>query len=163
LPEQIAKAMEILNPKVRYMDDYKKVIWNHLAIMSDFKLDIDYPFEIIKKEEIIAKPERIAVEKKRIKKRQYGRIIDKMIVIAKEMEDKEMQKDFIVEILLQMKRVYVVWNKDVVGDKVIFDDFKKISDNELEIPEGFVLPQSYEFRNKQQQNKSSKRRFKKKK
>ncbi len=161
--EQIVKAMEILNPKIRYIDEYKKVLWNHLAIMSNYKLDIDYPYEIIKEEEIKSKPEKINIQKIRIKKRQYGRIIDEMVKIAIDMDDKETQKEFIEVILLQMKRIYIDWNKDVVNDKVIFDDLRKLSDNKLEIPEGFKLPQSYEIRNKQRNtNTSHQKRFRKK-
>ena len=36
-------------PHLRDVDDFKHILWDHLAIMSDFKLDIDYPYEIVKK------------------------------------------------------------------------------------------------------------------
>jgi len=146
--EQIIKAMEILNPKIRFIDEYKKVLWNHLAMMSGYQLDIDYPYEIIPEDEIKSRPEPIPLIKKRIKIRQYGRIIEAMIDTCLEMTDEEMKKDFIKVILVQMKRTYIEWNKDVVNDNVIFDDFKKLSRNELDIPERFKLPQSYELRNK---------------
>jgi hypothetical protein len=149
---QIIEAMEILNPKVKYMENYKKVLWNHLAIMSNFKLDIDYPYDIIKEDEIKSKPEKIPVIKTPIKKRQYGRIIEEMIKIAINTEDKEMQKELVEAILLQMKRIYIDWNKDIVNDQVLFDDLLKLSDNKLSIPEGFKLPQTYEIRNKQRGN-----------
>ena len=146
--KQIIEAMEILNPKIRHIDDHKRIPWNHLAIMSGYRLDIDYPYEIIKEEEIMSKPEPIPVIKKRIKKRQYGRIIEGMIDIALEMDDKKIQEEFIKTILLQMKRIYIDWNKDVVSDEVIFEDFRKISDFKLQVPKNFKLPQSYEIRNK---------------
>ncbi len=146
--QQIVEAMEILNPKIRHIDDHKRILWNHLAIMSGYRLDIDYPYEIIKEEEIRSKPEPIPIIKKRIKKRQYGRIIENMVEIAKDMDDKEMQEEFIKIILLQMKRIYIDWNKDVVSDEVIFEDFRKISDHKLDVPPNFRLPQSYEIRNK---------------
>ncbi|MBN2664102.1 MAG: DUF4290 domain-containing protein [Bacteroidales bacterium] len=146
--EQIIAAMEILNPKIRFIDEYKKVLWNHLAMMSGHKLDVDYPYEIIPEDEIKSKPEAIPLIKKRIQKRQYGRIIGEMIKIAIEMTDEEEKKEFIQVILIQMKRTYIEWNKDVVSDDVIFDDFKKLSNNQLVLPVGFKLPQSYELRNK---------------
>ena len=71
-----------------------------------------------------------------------------MIVKALEIEDKQKQVEFSTEILFQMKRIYVNWNKDVVSDDVIFEDFKKISKNQIEIPENLKLPQSYEIRNR---------------
>lgn len=154
---QIIQAMEILNPKIRYIDNSKKILWNHLAIMSNHKLDVDYPFEIITKEEINSKPESVPLAKKRIFKRQYGRIIENMIAKAIEVEDDKLKIDFCKVILFQMKRIYVNWTKDVVSDDVIFEDFKKISKNQLTIPEKFRLPQSYEIRNRLKTNHSNPR------
>ncbi len=144
--EQIIIAMEILNPKIKAIENYKKVLWNHLAILSEYKLDVDYPYKIIPEEEIKSKPETIPIEKNRIKKRHYGRIIQEMIKTAKKLDDQETKHEFIKVILIQMKRTYVDWNKDVVSDSVIFDDFRKMSNNELKVPDNFKLPQAYEFR-----------------
>ena len=154
---QIIQAMEILNPKIKYIDDYKRILWNHLAIMSGHKLDIDYPFEIITEEEISISPEKIPIIKKRIKKKLYGRIIANMVNEAIEIEDKELQQEYVKEILIQMKRIYVNWNKDVVSDIVIFDDFKNISNAQIPIPENFKLPQSYEIRNRLRTTTTTKR------
>ena len=164
---QIIQAMGILNPKIKHIDNFQKILWNHLAIMSEHKLDIDYPFEIITKEQINTPPEPVPVTKKRIFKRQYGRIIEDMVVKAIEVEDKDLQIDFIKEILIQMKRIYVNWNKDVVSDDVIFEDLKRISKDQLTIPENFRLPQSYEIRNRLKQPKrtpttSTNKKYKKK-
>jgi len=150
--QQIVIAMEILNPRIRFIDEYKKVLWNHLAIMSGFKLEIDFPYEIIQKEEMFSKPEHIPLQKGGIKKRQYGRIVADLIKKAIEVEDEVIKKEFIEVILIQMKRIYIDWNKDVVNDIVIFDDFVKLSDNKLTIPSDFKLPQSYEIRNKFKNN-----------
>ena len=40
-------------PHLRNVNDFKHILWDHLAIMADFQLDIDYPYEIIKKEELL--------------------------------------------------------------------------------------------------------------
>ena len=45
-------------PQLRDMEDFRHKLWDHLAIMSDFKLDIDYPVEIVKKESLEVKPDR---------------------------------------------------------------------------------------------------------
>ena len=42
----IINIMGNLFPHLRDVDDFKHKLWDHLAIMSDFKLDIDYPYEI---------------------------------------------------------------------------------------------------------------------
>ncbi len=145
---QIVQAMEILNPRVKQIDDYKRVLWNHLAIMSNFQLDVDYPYEIVPEDVIKSKPELVPLIKTRLNKKQYGRIIADLIKKAVEIEDKELQQEFVLMILVQMKRIYINWTKDVVSDDVIFEDFKAISNYQLSIPTDFKLPQSYEIKNR---------------
>ena len=130
------------------MENYKKILWTHLAIISNYQLDIDYPYEIEIEKEIKTKPEPIEINKRPPRMRQYGIIVEKMIEQAKEIEDKKMQEAYVEMILIQMKRIYIDWNRDVVNDKVIFDDFKRLSGKGLEIPENFKLPSSYEIRNR---------------
>ena len=51
----IINIMGNLFPHLRDIEDFKHKLWDHLAIMSDFKLDIDYPYEIVKKESLEVK------------------------------------------------------------------------------------------------------------
>ena len=76
-------------PHLRNVNDFKHILWDHLAIMSDFKLDIDYPYEIIKKEELIAHPNRIEYSRPTMKYRHYGKTLERMIDSAVEMEEGE--------------------------------------------------------------------------
>lgn len=41
--EAIANVMIGLNPKMKDVTDFQNKIWDHLAYMADYKLDIDYP------------------------------------------------------------------------------------------------------------------------
>ena len=58
--DTIVNIMGGMFPHLRDVPDFKHKLWDHLAIMSDFKLDIDYPFEIVKKEDLVVKPEQLA-------------------------------------------------------------------------------------------------------
>ena len=53
----IIRIMSSMFPNTRNLPDYERKLWDHLAIMSDFMLDIDYPFEVIKKEEFHTPPQ----------------------------------------------------------------------------------------------------------
>ena len=46
-------------PHLRDVNNFKHILWDHLAIMSDFKLEIDYPYEVIKKEDLYSAPGRL--------------------------------------------------------------------------------------------------------
>ena len=38
-----------LNPHLRDVNDFKHKLWDHLFIMSNYKLDVDSPYPIPKK------------------------------------------------------------------------------------------------------------------
>ena len=48
-------------PHLRDVPDFKHKLWDHLAIMSGFELDIDYPYEIIREDNLVTKPEPILI------------------------------------------------------------------------------------------------------
>ena len=63
----IIQIMGNLFPQIRDSDDYKHKLWDHLAIMSDFKLDIDFPYEVVKKENLESKPQKVEYKLDHIK------------------------------------------------------------------------------------------------
>lgn len=139
----IVEIMASMFPNTRNQPDYERKLWDHLAIMSDFMLDIDYPFEVIKKEEFNVAPERVPYQTGEIRNRHYGRIVEQMIEHACTLEEGE-ERDCLIEfIIIQMKKNYIAWNKDGVEDKKIFDDLRlyskgaiDITDREIRINQG---------------------------
>ena len=53
----IIDTMEQMNPQLTQTDNYKQKLWNQLALISDFKLDIDWPVDISKAKVISEKPQ----------------------------------------------------------------------------------------------------------
>lgn len=131
--QTIVRIMESMFPNLRNeLPDYKRKLWDHLAIMSDFMLDIDYPYEVIKKETFTEPPLRISYKTNEIGYRHYGRIVENMIAHACTMEEGEERDNFVNLILIQMKKNYTAWNKDGVEDKRIFDDLRTISAGKID-------------------------------
>ena len=71
-------------PHLRDVPDFKHKLWDHLAIMSDFELDIDYPYEVIRKDNLNTRPEPIAYPNTNIRYRHYGRTLEILIQKASE-------------------------------------------------------------------------------
>ena len=156
----IISIMGNLYPQQRDTND-------HLAIMSGFKLDVDYPYEVVKEADLETRPPRIPYVSTRIRSRQYGKIMEQMVGKATEMENSE-AKDYLVRSLAnQMKRSYVTWNnKDTVSDAKIFKDLAQLSDGLIDLKEGDLkLIDGRELQQvaaaAQHQNKSKKFRKKK--
>ena len=55
--ESIVDIMERMIPQNHTDEDYKQKLWDHLAIMSNFQLDIDYPYDVSQAARIATKPE----------------------------------------------------------------------------------------------------------
>ena len=82
-------------------DENLKKYWDHLNIMADFKLDIDFPYEVISKEELNPVPNRIPYNTTSIRYRHYGKNIEHMINRVAELEnsdDKELLISFIAHL-----------------------------------------------------------------
>ena len=127
-------------PHLRNVNDFKHILWDHLAIMSDFKLDIDFPYEIIKKEELIAHPQKIEYSRPTMKYRHYGKTLERMIDSAVEMEDGDKKEQFIRLLVNQMKKSYAQWNREP-ADEDILEDLFELSGGKIKLdPETYVIP-----------------------
>lgn len=131
----IINIMGNLFPYLRDVNDFKHKLWDHVAIMSDFKLDIDFPYEIVTKENLYTRPERLPYKNSRIKYMHYGRTIEQMIERVCDYDNEEEKGELIRLIANQMKKSYLSWNKDIVDDRKIFDDLRELSKNKLDIKE----------------------------
>ena len=71
----IVEIMKRMVPRDRGNADYEQKMWDHLALMSDFKLDIDWPFDISDARRMKTKPEPMPYPMKEIPVRHYGRMV----------------------------------------------------------------------------------------
>lgn len=129
----IVNIMGGMFPHLRDVADFKQKLWDHLAIMADFKLDIDYPVEIVKKESLEIKPQRIPYSQHDIRFRHYGRFVQDMIKLAVDFQEGEERNQLIRMIANHMKRDYLNWNKDGVEDQKILDDLCELSGGKIKL------------------------------
>ena len=134
----VIDVMGNLYPYLRDVAEFKHKLWDHLAIMSDFKLDIDYPYEPPTPDILVEKPNRVPYATNRIKYKHYGHTMELMIRKTTELEGEE--KEAMVELLANhMKKSYLAWNKDAVEDDKIFADLEELSRGNLEIDKDLQL------------------------
>ena len=129
----IISIMGNMFPHLRDVNHFKHILWDHLAIMSDFQLDIDYPYEVIKKEELFVRPQCLPHPKHDIRYRHYGKTIELMIDEASKMEEGPMRDRLIQLLATHMKLDYLVWNKDSVDDEKILKDLAELSGWKLSV------------------------------
>ena len=123
---------------LRDVPDFKHKLWDHLAIMSDFKLDIDYPYEIVRKESLSSKPERLTYNLNRIHFRHYGRNLEAIIRKAADMPEGD-ERDALINLLANnMKKNYYAWNKDNTDEDKIIEDLRLLSDGKIDLKRGDI-------------------------
>ncbi len=133
MAKAIVDVMGNLQPHLRDVPDFKHKLWDQLFIMSDFKLDVESPYEKPIKEELQAKPEPLAYPKSASKYRFYGNNIQTMIDVALTWEEGEVREALYYAIANHMKKCYLNWNKDTVEDKVIFKHLKELSNGKINL------------------------------
>ena len=127
----IISIMGNMFPHLRDVNNFKHILWDHLAIMSDFKLDIDYPYEVIKKEELYVRPKCLPYPKNDIRYRHYGKTIELMINEASKMEEGPMRDRLVQLLATHLKLDYLLWNKDSVDDEKILKDLSEMSNRKI--------------------------------
>jgi hypothetical protein len=120
-------------PHLRDVSDFKHKLWDHLAIMSDFKLDIDYPYELPARENFETKPDPIEYNQGKMTFKHYGRLVEQMIKEASDMEEGPLKRHLIMLIGNHMKKSLSNWNKDNATDDRILSDIERLSNGKIKI------------------------------
>lgn len=141
----IISIMGNLNPHLRDVGDFKHKLWDHLALIADFELEIDSPYPIPEPQKFVEKPKQIPYQQGDIRFLHYGRIIELMIDSASEMEDGE-EKEYLTNLIVnQMKKAYITWNRSQVADEVIIENLKFLSKGRLKMTEGVKILEAREL------------------
>jgi len=129
----IVSVMGQMNPKSREAGDYKQKLWDHMYIISDFKMDVDSNYPPPSKDLLNAKPEPIAYSENKIKYRHYGKNTEKIIEKAITYEEGAEKDALIKTIANHMKKSYLNWNRNSVNDELILLHLEELSDSKLQM------------------------------
>ena len=131
LAKAIIGVMGNMNPHLRDVDDYRHKLWTHLFVMSDFKLEVDSPYEIPKQEVLNEKPDRLVYPKSSIRYGHYGKYTQTILEESKNTEDPAEKEYLKTSMANFMKKQYLSHNNDAVENNVIADHLKELSKGEL--------------------------------
>jgi hypothetical protein len=155
---QLAKAaielMGMLFPQLKNVEDFRHKLWDHLFLMSDFKLDVDSPYPIPTAETIVAKPESLKYPRHKLKFRHYGHNVEVLIAKAIAETDEQKRALFAESIATVMKMTYRTWNNEDVNDDTIKDDLRMMSNGILSLDEDQRI-QNMQLRNNFSRNNVS--------
>jgi hypothetical protein len=135
----IIQIMAQINPAARESGDFRHKLWDHLHIMSDFKLDVDTPYPLPSKDILVARPERLKYHSERVDYKMYGANIKKIIDVAITFEDGPEKDALVHAIANHLKKSYLNWNRESVADDLIFEHLESLSNGKLQLKDELRL------------------------
>jgi len=127
----IIGVMGNLMPHLRDVPDFKHKLWDHLMIISEFKLDIDSPYSLPSHDEMVEKPCLVPYPQSHVRHKHYGKILVDMIRETAKLEECP-ERDSLIQLLAtQMKKSYTAWNRSELNNEQIVQDIWDISDGKI--------------------------------
>ena len=143
--QNIVNVMSLLNPQVKDVADFKHKLWDHLFIISDYKLDVDSPFPVPERAAIKARPKPISYPTSDIRYKYYGKVMENMIQHIAKMEDSPVKVQITQNLANFMKMSYLTWNKDTVDDSTIFNHLSELSKGTMKMDDSVKLNHTAEI------------------
>ncbi len=137
--QAVIELMGFLNPHLRDVADFKHKLWDHLHIISGYKIDVESPYPKPTPEQAAVKPKHIGYPQQRIRFKHYGKTVETLIDRAKNTEEPQRKAAMVQGIANFMKMAYVTWNKDNVADETILKNLYELSGGELQLEENINL------------------------
>lgn len=128
----LIELMSFLNPQLKTIEDYRHKLWDHLFLITDFKLDVDSPYPIPTRETVLPTPDPLPYPKRYPKYNHLGKNLELLIDKALKEEDAEKRQGFANAVAYYMKLTYSNWHKELVHDDNIQTELSAITEGELE-------------------------------
>lgn len=154
----IAEIMAHLFPELNGDIQTSRKVWDHINLISGFKIDIDFPCEVLREGESKKVPQKIPYPKKSDRFRVYGSNLVGMIKEISKMEGGVDKDRLIFLVANQMKKQLITDNADSATDRRVFNDIKEITGGGINIdPETYRLNEYIGIANPQDGKKKKKK------
>ncbi len=136
--QAVIAVMGNLNPLLRDTSDFTHKLWDHLFIMSDFKLDVDSPYPQPSRQELTMQPKLLNYSKRRISHKHYGRYVPKIIKVLCDDPNEEGVARAVDNIARFMRAKGFEYNEEHPNNELIIKDIKMMSEGRIEMDEDAI-------------------------
>ena len=131
--ETIVAIMGRMFPEDKSVEEKDRKFWDHLAIMSGFRLDIDYPCDVSQAAKIAKKPSPMEYPMKKIPVRHYGAMLFDIFRKLEEMEPGEERDELVKLTANQMRRNLVQWSHGSSDEQKVASDLARYTHGKIQL------------------------------
>jgi len=139
--EQAALVVRVMlsqNPQLKRVEEQERKVWEHLYMISGYKLDVDSRYPMHKPENVSREKSELHYPAHEQRLNHYGTLVPKMLHAVSNLDTNEKKRLFALQTAQQMKRCYLEWNKSTVENSEILSDVERLSKGSLNL-EGATL------------------------
>lgn len=114
-------------------EDFKRTLWDHLYLISDRQLDIDWPYDVTSAESIHTKPQPLPLPQGKIQQRHYGRLVEELFEKLKTMPEGQERDELARLTANQMKRDLATWGHGSMDNEKVADDMARFTDGKIQL------------------------------
>lgn len=129
----IIAIMHRMFPESKNVEGHERKLWDQLAIMSRFQLDIDYPFDVTSASQMAQKPEPMPYPMKKIPVRHYGAMLFEAFEILKTMEPGRERDELVKLTANQMHRNLMQWSHGSSDGEKVASDLARFTDGKIQL------------------------------
>jgi Domain of unknown function (DUF4290) len=131
----LIELMRRLNPNGNANDseEEQQKLWDHLFIMSGFRLDVNCPYPMPEESILERKMVVMPYPKSNARFKHYGHNLDLLVKEIVKLDDDEARENGIIYLGRLMKSLYGTWNKEGIDDDLILDQLDMLSKGQLKI------------------------------
>ena len=131
--QTLTYIMKQINTNIKDAPEVEQKLWDDIHIISDFTLEVEGKFPTPDREVVYKKPNKVEYNRNEIKFRHFGKNIELFVEKAIALEDPEEREAAVIHIGKLMKTFFYSYSRDVIDDKVVYQNIRKLSDNKLDI------------------------------
>ena len=126
-------AMMRLFPPTGPAEEYRRKLWDHIIIMSDYRLDVDTPYDMPQKPGEDERPDALYYNTDPARRRHYGRLVELTVAAAADMPPCEERDELLSLVGNQMKKLLLVINPEGVENERVYRDLYEMSDGRIRV------------------------------
>lgn len=142
----VIAVMGNLNPLLRDTADFTHKLWDHMFIMSDFKLDVDSPYPQPSRQELTVTPRKMKYSQSRIAFKHYGKYTQQFIRAIAGESGRRPTDEEMMNIARYMRTKSFEYNNEHPDNGVIIRDIRTMAGGSISLDEASIGSIRSEYR-----------------